>query len=161
MKSKITSQGFTILNLTVLIAFIAIITAIFYPTFIRSTKSITGSSILSDMRNIENAEMKYYIKYGDYPDSYTPSLEVHHITENQKNLIQLIDGKKWPSPPLGDFIIENTDTHEVFRGTTTRHSYYNYAQNDVISKNKNGISINNIIDHNKKELNLTFIDLLQ
>lgn len=161
MEFKKSNQGFTVLHLIILIAVIAILTAIFYPTFIRSNKALNGSYILSDLRNIENAEMKYYIKYGATPDSYTPSLDDEAVTENQKKLIELIDGKQWPVPPLGEFIIENTDTHEIFKGKATRHSYYSYTQNDDLYRGNNGLSINNITTLDGKEKDLTFIDLLQ
>ena len=161
MNFKKRNQGFTILHFIILIAVLAILTAIFYPSFTKATKSVRGSQILSDLRNIENAKMKYHIKYGDYPESYEPSLENKPITVNQKKFLDLIDGKKWPVPPLGEFIIEKTENTKVFQGKTTRRSYYKYSQNSDLSGKENGLSLNNIDGENGQELKLTFLDLLQ
>ena len=161
MNTKKTNQGFTVLNLTILIAVIAILTAIFYPSYLRANKAIIGSKIVSDMNNIKIGATKYYIKYGDYPDSYRPSLDDEPLTANQKKFIELIDGKKWPMPPLGEFIIEKTPNHTIIKGKSTRHSYYKYNYNGVLSKVHNGVSIVNLKGIDGKELNLSLVTLLQ
>jgi type II secretion system protein G len=67
--------GFTLVELLIVVAIIAILAAILIPNFWRSRAQALLSASKSHMRGIGNALESYYVDNGDYPSTGTAAMK--------------------------------------------------------------------------------------
>lgn len=120
MKNK--KNGFTLVELVVVIAILGILAAIAIPRFMEANKSARGSKIIADMRTIESAVNIYYTKYGSYPTD-----------KDSTGFSDIVNGGTWPTPPIGDFNIVHTmdETSTPTSGTCDENTAYTYTARDA------------------------------
>lgn len=66
---KVLSRGFTLVEVLVVVAIIAVLAAILFPVFISAKQSAYSASCLSNIRNLSSAEKLYS---SDYDDRFVP-----------------------------------------------------------------------------------------
>ena len=93
------SEGFTLLELVVVIAILAALAGIAIPRFLNANMAARGSKILADMNACESAINIYYLKNGDYP-------------LNTTNLVSSYMAN-WPKPPAGDALVKKHDNNDL------------------------------------------------
>lgn len=64
-------QGFTLVELVVVIAILGILAGIAIPRFMDATAAARGAKLLADLRTIESAGNAYYAEHGVYPQITT------------------------------------------------------------------------------------------
>ena len=74
-------SGFTLLELMIVVAVIAIIVAIAIPNFIRSRMSANESSAIASMRTISSVIEQYRIRFQTYPDALANLSATGYIDE--------------------------------------------------------------------------------
>jgi type II secretion system protein G len=91
-------NGFTLIELVIVIAILGILAGIAIPRYIDATDTARGSKIMADLRTIESAVMMYQAKTGSLP-----SKEADLYTDNAAaNPPQYQLLAAWPVPPQGD-----------------------------------------------------------
>lgn len=91
--------GFTLVELIVVIAILAILAGIAIPRFVNANMAARGSKILADMNACESAINIYYVKTGSFPadiDVLTPSYMA-----------------AWPKPPIGRALVKKHDDNDL------------------------------------------------
>jgi prepilin-type N-terminal cleavage/methylation domain-containing protein len=92
-------NGFTLIELVVVIAILGILAGIAIPRFMDSQASAKGAKIVADLRTIDSAATIYYAQKGQYPTA---------ITGNNPDTADGFVGKylaAWPVPDTGTFIV--------------------------------------------------------
>ncbi|NCD07949.1 MAG: prepilin-type N-terminal cleavage/methylation domain-containing protein [Negativicutes bacterium] len=92
-------NGFTLIELIVVIAILAILVGIAIPRFMNANMSARGSKILADMNACESAINIYYIKTGAFPDDIGVLVSSFMVV--------------WPKPPVGKAILKKHDNNEL------------------------------------------------
>ncbi|WP_315119380.1 type II secretion system protein GspG [uncultured Clostridium sp.] len=95
-------EGFTLVELLVIIAIIAILATIIAPNAFKAIEKSKVATVESDYRAIKTATLNYYTDTGKWPSMYDATLEGLFITGKDKNNKKLDnwDGpylEKWPS----------------------------------------------------------------
>jgi prepilin-type N-terminal cleavage/methylation domain-containing protein len=70
---RVTERGFTLLELLLVVAIIAILGAIAIPQFVSYRQTAFDARAKSDLRNAANAEEAYFVATGDYLDCVNTS----------------------------------------------------------------------------------------
>lgn len=91
--------GFTIVELIVVIAILAILAGIAIPRFINTNMAARGSKILADMNACESAVNTYYVKNGNFPDNFEAVVPSYLAN--------------WPKPPAGKALVKKHDNSEL------------------------------------------------
>lgn len=115
-------NGFTILELAVVIAILGILAGIAIPKFMEAVKAARGAKIVADMRTIESAVNTYYVEYGFYPTD-----------KDSTGFAALVNDGTWPSPPVGSFTIAHTiggNSDGPTLGTCDENTAYTYTARD-------------------------------
>ena len=92
-------DGFTLVELIVVIAVLAVLAGIAIPRFMNANMAARGSKILADMNACESAINIYYVKNGDYP-------------LNTANLVSSYMAN-WPKPPAGNALVKKHDNNNL------------------------------------------------
>lgn len=66
-KVKLRSQGFTLVELLIVVIILAILAAVVFPQFSASTNDARAAALQSNLTNIRSAIEFYYQEHGDYP----------------------------------------------------------------------------------------------
>ena len=91
--------GFTLVELIVVIAVLAVLAGIAIPRFVNANMAARGSKILADMNACESASNIYYAKTGSFPaniDVVIPSYMAN-----------------WPKPPVGKALVKKHDGNDL------------------------------------------------
>ena len=91
--------GFTLVELIVVIAILAILAGIAIPRFVNANMAARGSKILADMNACESAVNIYYTKTGNFPED-TDTIVASYLAS-------------WPKPPAGNALIKNHDNNDL------------------------------------------------
>ena len=91
--------GFTLVELVVVIAVLAVLAGIAIPRFVNANMAARGSKILADMNACESAINIYYVKNGTYP-------------LNTANFVSSYMAD-WPKPPLGSALVKKHDNNDL------------------------------------------------
>lgn len=89
MKS-LKSKAFTLIELLIVVAIIAVLAAIAVPNFLEAQTRTKTSAVLSDMRAVKTALETYQIDYGTYP----------HIAGDQDNVMKMDGMMRMPFLPV-------------------------------------------------------------
>ena len=65
---RLNSSGFTLVELTIVMAIIGVLAAIALPRFADTKERVLVTSMQADLRNLVTAEENYFIDYGTYTD---------------------------------------------------------------------------------------------
>ena len=116
------NQGFTLIELVIVIAILGILAGIAIPRFLDSQASAKGAKIVADLRTIDSAATFYYAKNSKFP------------TEIKGNNPPTTDGfignflAAWPEPRTGTFIVPQLKGGtKTFEGITA--DYYTLSTN--------------------------------
>ncbi len=103
-------NGFTIVELVVVIAILAVLAGVAIPRFINTTKAARGSKIIADINACESAVNIYYSRNGVFPES-SDSLVISHLAS-------------WPKPPMGSAVLKKLNgTDLVLEVHTSSYVY--------------------------------------
>lgn len=108
-------KGFTLVELVVVIAVLAILAGISIPRIANTIGMAHGSKIIADMHSCESAVNIYYSRNGFFPDN-TEALVGSHLAV-------------WPKPSHGKAIINKNDGSEL--ELTINASSYVYVKPTV------------------------------
>ena len=92
-------KGFTLVELVVAIAILAILAGIAIPRFVNANMAARGSKILADMNACESAVNIYYTKTGNFPED-TDAVVATYLAS-------------WPKPPVGKALVKKYDNNEL------------------------------------------------
>lgn len=107
MKNFIKNQeGFTLVELVVVIAILGILAGIAIPRFMSATETARGAKTVADLRTLESAAVMYYAKTGVVPTK--TDLEKGNAKLGTTALVA-----SWPVPASGKAIIKNNANEEL------------------------------------------------
>lgn len=93
-------QGFTIIELVIVIAILSILAGIAIPRFLEAQASARGAKIVADLRTIDSAAMIYQAKAGILPASSADLTSAANTANGGHQLLAA-----WPVPAVGTFIV--------------------------------------------------------
>ena len=105
-------NGFTIVELIVVIAILAVLAGIAIPRFMNTTKVAHGSKIIADINACESAVNIYYSRNGVFPEN-SDSLVGNYLAA-------------WPKPPIGGAVLKKLDDSDL--DLEVQASSYVYAK---------------------------------
>ena len=103
--------GFTLIELVVIIAVLAVLAGIAIPRFVNANMAARGSKILADMNACESAVNIYYTKNGHFPANSEAIVDSYLAT--------------WPKPPAGSALIKKRDNNELIVDVKATAYVYN------------------------------------
>ena len=110
---KVLHQGFTLIELVIVIAILGILASLAIPRYIDFKEEALGSRIMADLANIETAANLYLTRYGTYP------YRINTGDGNGKYASQLVTNYLafWPGQPAdkGAYFKVVGDNGKVFR----------------------------------------------
>lgn len=92
-------NGFTLIELALVIAVLGILAGIAIPRFVNANMAARGSKILADMNACESAVNTYYVKNGDFPADIE-TIAVSYLAN-------------WPKPPSGKALVIKHDKNDL------------------------------------------------
>ena len=92
-------RGFTLVELVVVIAILAVLAGVAIPRFVNSNMAARGSKIIADMNACESAINIYYAKTGEFP-SDTEILVAAYLVS-------------WPKPTVGNALVKKYDNNDL------------------------------------------------
>lgn len=121
MKTQLTHsrRGFTLVEIMIVVAIIALLAAIAVPSFLRARKRSQGTSSLETLRIVDAAKDQYAIENGKGPTITPANTDLApYVKSGTKLYTQLIAGST-PTDALGATITMNViDTPPQIAGTT-------------------------------------------
>ena len=93
------NEGFTLVELVVAIAVLAVLSGIAIPHFLKPSEAARGGQILANMYTCEEVINIYYTKNGSFPDDTNILLGTYLA--------------KWPKAPQGKAIIKKHDANDL------------------------------------------------
>ena len=108
------SKGFTLLELVVVIAILAVLAGVAVPRFVNANMAARGSKILADMNACESAINIYYTKNGIFPADSKTIVDSNLAT--------------WPKPPVGSALIKKHDNDELIVDVKATGYVYNVPE---------------------------------
>ena len=104
------ARGFTLVELIIVIAILAILAGIAIPSFINANMAARGSKILADMNACESAVNIYYAKNGSFP------------ADSETIVASYLAG--WPKSPVGLALIKKHDNTDLILDVQTANYIY-------------------------------------
>lgn len=109
MKKKM--QGFTLIELVIVIAILGILAGIGIPRFLNATATARGARIVADLRTIESAVAVYNVKTGKIPFSVAVTNPYLSTDDPANDKLLLI--ASYPTPPSGEIIFPCNPDHKI------------------------------------------------
>ena len=110
MKSHLTSRrgGFTLVEIMIVVAIIALLASIAVPSFLRARKRSQGTTTLETLRTVDSAKDQYAIENWQRPDGHPGWLtDLYPYVKSGTKLYTQLVGNTTPVDAL-----QNTDHHE-------------------------------------------------
>ena len=92
-------RGFTLVELVVVIAILAVLAGVAIPRFVNANMSARGSKIIADMIACESAVNIYYTKTGNFPEDIDTLVALYLAS--------------WPKPPIGSALVKKHDNNDL------------------------------------------------
>lgn len=108
-------NGFTLIELVVVIAILGVLASIIVPLFMNTTKFARGSKIVADMNACESAVNTYYVKTGDFPVD-TENIVASYLSN-------------WPKPPVDKALVKKHDKNDLILDVQVTSYVYNRPAN--------------------------------
>ncbi|MFW5995912.1 MAG: type II secretion system protein [Halanaerobiaceae bacterium] len=83
-------EGFTLIELMIVIVILGVLAAIIVPRMTNLTESAKISAGESSLRSIYNGLEMYHVKYGEYPSSIDDGSEIGEFIENYNSLDEFL-----------------------------------------------------------------------
>lgn len=117
-------KGFTLVELVVCIAILAILAGLAIPRFIAMQEEARGAKLLADMRTIESMAVAYASQHeGEYPQVLTTNTSTNFGKYNDfKNYFN----GGYPKPPRGIVAITGNDGKIYRYDLSSRQFFYGY-----------------------------------
>lgn len=112
MRTRI--RGFTVVELVVVIAILAVLAGVAIPRFVNSNMAARGSKIVADMNACESAINIYYAKTGNFPAD-TETLVASYLAT-------------WPKPPVGSVLVKKHDNDDLVMDVQATGYVYNIPE---------------------------------
>ena len=111
-KGPISSTGFTLIELMIVIAVIGILAAIAIPNYINYRKKANVANVASNLKNFEKGFIAYAIDQGDFPD------DSHNNLPDLATMSNYINPADWGQPTAmgGTYNWEGRDTYITYVG---------------------------------------------
>lgn len=103
-------DGFSILELIVVIAILAILASVAVFRFMNINMSARGSKIIADLNSCESAINIYYAKTGSYPSDIDVLVPSYMAV--------------WPKPPFGMALVKKHDNNDLILDVQTANYAY-------------------------------------
>lgn len=113
-------QGFTLIELVVVIAILGILAGIAIPRFLNAQASARGAKLLGDLRSIDSAISIYAAETGNYPTKMSQLVITDTSAEDARSLLAAI-----PVPPESDttmIILQNDGSTKEFITSGTEYT---------------------------------------
>lgn len=110
MKCK--NNGFTLVEIVVTIAVLAVLAGIAIPRFLNANMAARGSKILADMNACESAINIYYVRTGSFPSDIDVLIPSYMAV--------------WPKPPFGMAVVKKHDNNDII--LNVQATSYGYAK---------------------------------
>ena len=104
-------EGFTLIELIVIIAILAVLAGIAIPRFMNANMTARGGKILADMNACESAVNTYYAKNGNFPTDSGAIVDSYLAT--------------WPKPPVGKALVKKHDNNDLILDVQATRYVYN------------------------------------
>ena len=121
MLSKLHSRrsGFTLVEIMIVVAIIALLAAIAVPNFLRARKRSQATATLETLRMIDGAKDQYALENAKSSTTTPAPLDLAPYVKNGSKLYQLLSAGTAPADALGTAITVNTiDTPPQVNATT-------------------------------------------
>lgn len=141
------NEGFTIVELILVISVLVILAAIVVPRFSKSIVSARGGQVLANMYTCEAAVNLYFTKNATFPD-------------NTNNLVGAYLAS-WPKPPIGKALVKKHDNSELMLAIeATSYVYVKPATGSELNTRigrvtLGGMTIDDILSTSESSLTLT------
>ena len=143
-------DGFTLVELIVVIAVLAVLTSIAIPRFMNANMSARGSKILADINACESAINIYYVKTGSFPADIDVLIPYYLAV--------------WPKPPIGNATVENHSNNMLLiNNSATSYDYVKPGSGSELDVRigrvtLGGMTIEEILSTSEESLTLTDVD---
>lgn len=141
------TKGFTLIELVVVIAILAILAGVAIPRFVNAHMAARGSKILADMNACESAINLYYVKTGNFPAD-TESIVASYLAN-------------WPKPTVDKALLKKHDNNDLIVDVQATRYVYNKPTNGSELTTRigrvtlGGMTIDEILSTSESSLTLT------
>ena len=142
-------NGFTLIELALVIAVLGILAGIAIPRFVNANMSARGSKILADINACESAVNTYYAKTGNFPAG-TETIAASYLAN-------------WPKPPSGKALVKKYDNNDLILDVqSTKYAYVKPTSSELDVRvgriTLGGMTIEEILSTSEESLTLTDTD---
>ena len=143
-------DGFTLVELIVVIAVLAVLAGIAIPRFMNANMSARGSKILADITACESAINIYYVRTGSFPADIDVLIPYYLAV--------------WPKPPIGNATVQNHSNNRLLiNNSATSYDYVKPGSGSELDVRigrvtLGGMTIEEILSTSEESLTLTDVD---
>ncbi len=135
MKTRQNKKGFTLVELVIVIAVIAILAAVLIPTFVTVIGNANNSAAEQEASNVRTEILQLYQgNFDEYCKDYAEAAKSTTITADSKLIISGMDGfeegKGGNNETFGDFANIKGDI-TIKADTTSKYAIYYKTDNDI------------------------------
>ena len=143
-------DGFTLVELIVVIAVLAVLAGIAIPRFVNANMAARGSKILADFNACESAINIYYARTGSFPADIDVLIPYYLAV--------------WPKPPIGNATVANHSNNSLLiNNSATSYYYVNSGSGSELDvrigrATLGGMTIEEILSTSEESLTLTDVE---